>query len=60
MRVASHHSPSPAQGWAGAGDWPALKSAHQIAAIAYDLVALVSDYTVAKGSDAERLSTPSR
>ena len=33
------------------GDWPALKSAHQIAAIAYDLVALVSDYTVAKGSD---------
>ena len=27
------------------GDWPALKSAHQIAAIAYYLVALVSDYT---------------
>ena len=34
------------------GDWPAVKSTHQIAAIAYDLVVLVSDYTVAKGSDA--------
>ena len=33
------------------GDWP-VKSTHQIAAIAYDLVVLVSDYTVAKGSDA--------
>ena len=41
-------------------DWPAVKSAHQIAAIAYDLVALVSDYTVAKGSDCCNVSARHR